>query len=177
MSRRAFIGLTRGTLGKVRDEAGMQLVDFEGRADEQPTKVERFQDYGFKSVPLAGAEVFHASLTGNPDHLVVVSVPDRRHRPTDWESGEAGMYDDQDQVVHIHRSGVDVLTTKDRVKIALGKLRFVLHLDRYAQMKVKQVSDPEDGEGTVLHVTLDAVEGKIIMSHAPEIGPDPYPED
>ena len=78
-------------------------------ADEVCTDVERFEEYGFSTYPLEGAEAVAAFLNGNRDHGIVLCVHDRRHRPQDMEEGEVRMY---------HNSG-SYLRFRDDKKIEL----------------------------------------------------------
>lgn len=87
---------------------GLQLRVF---ADEVLDNVERFQQYGFTSVPLAGAEAILLCLGGHRDHSVVIAVDDRRYRFKGLASGEMAIYDDQGQKVHLKRNGIFIETT------------------------------------------------------------------
>ena len=108
--------VTRGTIVKVNDDPKMQEVDFHGLHDETKTGVERFQNYGFSSVPLPPsmddkgvmrhAEAIVLSGSGNRSHPLVMGVDDRRHRPKGGKPGEVGLYDDQKQTVTLTRDGI-----------------------------------------------------------------------
>ena len=75
-------------------------------------EVERFQEYGFTSVPHAGAEVVAIHPGGNRDHAIVITAGDRRYRLTGLAGGEMAIHDDQGQKVHIKRDGILAETSK-----------------------------------------------------------------
>jgi len=75
------------------DNSGMtQRLQIRLMADETASGVERFQDYGVESYPLADAEVLMLFLGGNREHGIAVRVHDRRYRPTNLEEGDVEMY-------------------------------------------------------------------------------------
>jgi hypothetical protein len=119
----------------------MQQVDIEGVAGEKMTGVERFHQYGFVSNVqpeqqqteqqgggmggLGGgsgattgkgksAECMVVFVNGNRSHPVVIMVDDRRYRLQGLQSGEVALYDDQQQQVHITRSGVVASVPHDK---------------------------------------------------------------
>ncbi len=53
---------------------------------------QRFQEFGFTSVPLEGAEAVVVFPNGDQGNPFVIGVEDRRYRPTDWTAGEAGTF-------------------------------------------------------------------------------------
>ncbi|MBI5234728.1 MAG: phage baseplate assembly protein [Deltaproteobacteria bacterium] len=79
----------------------IQLVDATGLAGEFTNK-ELFQQYGFASRPLAGAEGVML-LIGGADNAVVIATEDRRYRIA-LESGEAAIYTDEGDKVHLKRN-------------------------------------------------------------------------
>lgn len=122
---RAFRGLTRGTVEKVNDGPKMQEIDVNLLQDEKKQGVERWQNYGFSSVPLGPtakkyAEALIGFLGGNRSHGVVLGIDDRRHRPKNMKSGESVQYDDQGQQVHLSREGI---------RIKGGEKQLPVHVD------------------------------------------------
>ena len=113
---RAGVMVTRGTIAKANDDPKMQEVDVNGLHDETKTGVERFQNYGFSSVPLPPsmddkgvmrhAEAIVLSGSGNRSHPIVIGVDDRRHRPKKLKPGESAVYDDQGQSFLVGRDGI-----------------------------------------------------------------------
>lgn len=108
---RAFRALTRVTLSKIDDSKKVQEVDINILQDETKEGVERFQNYGFSSVPLKQkgkqvAEAIVAFLGGNRSHGVVIATDDRRYRPKDLKEGESVIYDHQGQQIHLSNDGI-----------------------------------------------------------------------
>lgn len=122
-ARRAYLGLTRGTMKKANDKELMQEVDvhlFGPAGTEGKVKIERFQQYGFTGVPHKKkdekddhvAEVLVGFLGGNRGHAVVLMIDDRRHRLKNMEDGEVALYDDQGQVVRLSRGKLMITSHK-----------------------------------------------------------------
>ena len=103
--------LARGTVARV-DDRSLQHLDVRLMADERPTRVEHFQQYGYTARPHEGAEVLVAHIGGNRDHAAVVAIDDRRYRLRSLAGGEVALYDDQGQKVVLGRSGVQVETSR-----------------------------------------------------------------
>lgn len=103
--RRLRLLLSRGVLALVNDANKLQSVQVQVLGD-QPAWAERFQQYGFNSHPLAGAEAIVASISGARAHLVALSVDDRRYRLVGLAAGEVALYDDQGQSVLLTRGGI-----------------------------------------------------------------------
>jgi len=91
--RRRLLGMVRrGLIGLVNDAKGIQLVQVSLLAGELRDGVERFQQYGFSSVPLPGAEAILLAVGGQPGFLVAVAVDDKKSRPTGGLPGEVALY-------------------------------------------------------------------------------------
>ena len=107
----------RAVLSAVSDASKRQLVQFEALKGEVKDAVERMQQYGFNSVPLAGAQVLFVSLGGNRDHPVVVSIDDPRFRKNNMQPGEVAIYTDEGDYILLKRGRViEVNTTQLLVK-------------------------------------------------------------
>lgn len=108
LKRRVYLMIGRAVIKLVEDAYGVQQVQLVGLEGEVLDKVERFQEYGFTSVPKADAEAVLLAVGGDRAHGLVVGVEDRRYRLRGLAGGEVAIYDDQDQVVHIKRNGIVV---------------------------------------------------------------------
>ncbi len=111
---RIFLSIARGTLTRINDAPKLQTADVRLLHDEAIAGAERFQDYGFTSVPKpadgAGtAEVVAVFVSGSRSHPIIVRVDDRRYRIKGLQPGEGTLYDDQGQQVYISRSGIQIL--------------------------------------------------------------------
>jgi len=82
----------RCVLEVINDSTKAQSVQITGMADEVRDDVERFQNYGFSSVPYAGTEGIAVSVGGNRAHQVIVATEDRARRPTGLAEGDVALY-------------------------------------------------------------------------------------
>jgi len=92
LTARAANAVARAVVQLVDDETKLQLLQLGVLAGEVVDGAEHHQAYGFASVPLAGAEAVVLFPGGDRAHPLVVSVSDRRHRPTGGEPGEVTVY-------------------------------------------------------------------------------------
>jgi phage baseplate assembly protein V len=100
--------ISRGVLTLINDALATQEVQLNMLAGENLGGVERFQEYGFTSVPFPGAEAIFASVAGNRTKGVVLVVGDKRYRLTGMQGGEVALHDDQGQTIIIHRDRIEV---------------------------------------------------------------------
>lgn len=117
MAARAIVRL-------VNDGAKLQAVQLGVLADETREGCERFQEYGFTSVPLPGAEAVVLFVGGRRDHGLVVAVDDRRHRKIGLQPGESAIYTDEGDYVILKRGRIVEVKagTKLRVDAPLAEL-------------------------------------------------------
>ncbi len=108
LQRRVALMVNRAVLSLVDDTLKMQGVQVNLLADVTRDGVERFQQYGLTSHPHPGAEAVVVSVGGNQDHAIVIAVDDRRYRLIGLAEGEAALYDDLGQRVHLTRNGIVV---------------------------------------------------------------------
>src|SRR5688500_9420098 len=92
--------VARAVVQVVDDGAAMQKVQLGVLDGEDIDDGERFQQYGFTSVPLAGAEAVVVFPGGDRGHPLVVVVDDRAYRLTGLAAGEVAVY---------HKDGAKVL--------------------------------------------------------------------
>lgn len=126
MRRRLALMIGRCVLLTVNDGAELQQLQVRALAGEELDRVERIQEYGLTSRPHPGAEGVLAAVGGLRSHALVVAVDDRRYRLKGLRSGEVALYDDQGQVVHLKRSGIEIRTQRpDGVGIHAPKVHVV----------------------------------------------------
>lgn len=91
----------------------LQLIVLDG---EVVSDAERFQDYGFTSVPIEGAEAVVLFPNGDRAHPLVVAVDDRRVRPIDLQASEVALYSQNGQRVLLKADGsVEITGTEIRL--------------------------------------------------------------
>lgn len=110
-ARRAYLGITRGTLVEANDKPMMQELTIRDRFGQKKTNVEHWHPYGMTHVPLPPkdgkeAEVLIAYLGGDESHPVAISTADRRHRPKDLKPGDIAHHDHRGQVTTYHKDGI-----------------------------------------------------------------------
>lgn len=107
---------------KVLDDAGaIQRVQMSALAGEL-IEAERVQQYGFSSVPIAGAEAVFLSVGGDRGHSVVVATDDRRHRPKGLEGGEVCLYTSEGDRLYFKNGRVVRLVAGSEVQVEAPKV-------------------------------------------------------
>lgn len=103
--------LSRGVVNSVDDSKGIQRIKTALFADEIHDNVERFQNYGFTSKPLPGAESLALFHSGNREHGIIIVVDDRRYRLKGLADGEVAIFTDEGDKIHFKRGNkIEILT-------------------------------------------------------------------
>ena len=142
VARKVRLIARRAVVALVYDDPKLQELQLAIFSGEIRDTVERWQDYGFTSHPLPGAEAIVLGLGGNTDHGAVIKVDDRRYRLRSLAQGEVALYDDQGQVVHlkrdksIHIYGCDRLTVEAAVQITIDTPLLTVSGDIHADGEV-----------------------------------------
>lgn len=105
--------LARGVVSLVTDGLkmqGLQLTVLDGETIEG---AERFQEYGFTSHPLPGAEALITFVGADRSHPVVVAVDDRRYRLQPGQPGEVTLYTDEGDSIKFLRGNIIEINTKE----------------------------------------------------------------
>lgn len=119
---RAFHGAWRATVDSVDDRPLMQEMKGQGLHGDARDNTERWQSYGYTSVPLPrdkekggkSAEALMIAAGGSRSHPVAACIDDRRYRLQQLKPGEVALFDDQTQQVHLARDGVYVSVPPDK---------------------------------------------------------------
>lgn len=109
--------ISRAILSAVNDSAKMQLLQLQFTDTEFRGDAERFQNYGFTSVPQIGAEAAVVFVGGDRDHALVLAVDDRRYRLTGLQPGEVAIYTDQGDQIRIKRGGDIEITGASKISL------------------------------------------------------------
>ena len=124
LRNRVLLMVGHGVLKLIDDSTKIQEVQLGLMRGELRDRVERFQQYGFTSVPLPGAEAIAVFVKGDRSHGAVVATDDRRHRPRGWAPGEAGMYTAFGQLLKMDAAGnLHITVPGDIVLNAGGSVR------------------------------------------------------
>lgn len=124
--RRRIRGLvSRAVVTLVNDSLKLQGLQLKVLADETLDNVERFQEYGYSSVPLPGAEAVLLCLGGHRDHPVVISVDDRRYRLKNLAAGEVALYTDEGDIIKLARGRIIEVVAGTRVRVTAPDVEIV----------------------------------------------------
>ena len=105
-------GVARAVLNVVDDEGNMQRVQISLLEDEVIDGVERFQNYGFTSVPEEGSEATVVFVGADRSHPVVVVADDRRVRKKGLKPGEVAVYHKNGDFIHLKNENEIEVKTK-----------------------------------------------------------------
>lgn len=101
--------VARAVVKVIDDSKKLQLLQLAILDGETRDLCERFQEYGFTSVPLAGAEAVVVFVGGHRDHPLVLAVDDRTKRKTGLQPGEVALYTDEGKYLLLKRGGTTEL--------------------------------------------------------------------
>lgn len=124
LSKRIALMVSRAVVSLVKDSFAMQGLQVQALADEV-LDVERFQNYGFTSVPLAGAEAIVLSLGGHRDHAIAIAVDDRRYRKKNLASGEVALYTDEGDYILFKRGRTIEVVAGTKVKVTAPEVEVI----------------------------------------------------
>jgi len=110
----------RAIVTLVKDTEALQELQMTVLAGEEVDDAERFQEYGFTSVPIEGAEAVIVFPNGDRSHPLVVAVDDRRYRPVGLERGEVAIYHKDGAIIKLNKDGDIELTPKSGRNIILA---------------------------------------------------------
>ena len=107
----------RAILTAIDDGGAIQTAQAQLLADEVQDGAERIQQYGFSSVPLAGAEGVLVFVGGNRDHGLIIATDDRRHRKSGLQPGEVCLYTDEGDSIVLNRGRIVRITAGAQVEV------------------------------------------------------------
>ena len=121
--------ISRAIINAVNDSGGVQIVQMGGFSGEVLAGIERFQNFGFTSVPKkpdssGTAEAVVVFPGGNRSHGIIVALEDRRFRITGLAEGESAMYSAvAGDTIKLDKDGnITIIATKDITITASGKV-------------------------------------------------------
>ena len=92
IKNKIFLLIGRAILKAINNSEGTQKIQVVGLSGETITDIERMQEYGFESYPVAESEAVVLYINGNRDQGLAICVHDRSNRPDDLAEGESQMY-------------------------------------------------------------------------------------
>lgn len=117
LRNRVYNIIARAVLDAVDDSGNMQVIKVGVLAGEDRDDVENFQEYGFTSVALPGAEALIVCPQGNREHMIAVKIGDRTVRLKGLKKGEVAMYTDEGDKIHLKRGGIIEIIGANEVNI------------------------------------------------------------
>lgn len=155
LANRVRLTVGRGVIDHVGDGAKVQTMQVRFLAGEVRADMERFQQYGFTSVPLAGQEVIALFSGGDRSNGVVVAVGDRSYRMKGLKDGEVALYDDLGQSVHLTRDGI-VIKGAGRPMLITDTPKLRIEADLEVTGEVKDRADADGRTMEAMRETFNA---------------------
>lgn len=112
LGRRMRLMVDRALVRIVTDSLGRQNLQVQSLADETNDDVERFQNYGFTSVPPVGSEAIVVAVGGRRGGLVAIAVEDKGSRPRGGEEGDVILYHQEGHVIVLKKNGLAEIRVK-----------------------------------------------------------------
>jgi phage baseplate assembly protein V len=107
------------------DSTKLRELQIEILRGELRDRVEHFQEYGFTSRPLDGAEVVGLFVGGSRDHPLIIASEDRRYRIKNLEKGEVALYTDEGDYIHFKRGGNIEVLAGTKVKVTAPDVEII----------------------------------------------------
>ena len=161
MMRRILLTIGRGVVQVVKDDLSLQELQISLLAGEVIDGVERFQNYGFTSHPLPGAEAAAIFIGGSRDHGLVIAVDDRRFRLKELAEGEVAIYTDEEDKIHFKRG--------NKIEIKTGTIEFNTEKTDLNTNTIKI----QNSSGELIQVLSDLVQAIMDATTVTMAGPQP----
>lgn len=107
----------RGVLASLQRNKQVQLLDGEGLSGEQLKSIELFQQFGFSSAPPAGTQIIVLPLGGRTSAAVVIASEHGSYRFELGADGEACVYNQWGDYVHLRQDRTIHLVAQAKVLI------------------------------------------------------------
>jgi phage baseplate assembly protein V len=115
LARRIRMLVARGVVSLVNDALKVRQVQVMVLGDA--VNAQQFQEYGFTSVPLQGAEGVVASMSGVASHLILLATEDGRYRPNNLQPGQVALYTDEGDQIIFQRGRVIAITAGSALNV------------------------------------------------------------
>lgn len=116
LARRVRMISARAVVNLVNDGLKVQGLQI-GVLSNETADVQRFQEYGFTSVPKDGAEAIVLAIGGVRSHGVVIATDDGRYRVKNLAPGEVALYTDEGDTIIFKRGKEIDITSGGKVKV------------------------------------------------------------
>jgi len=135
--------MARGVLISTDDATGVQGMALDLLAGERKDNVERFQNYGFTSVPTGEAEAIVIFPGGDRSSGVVVALDERASRLAGLQGGEVAVYTNEGDSIILKRNNEIEITTRRLVVNALESIE--LNAEQLIKLTAPNVEINSDG--------------------------------
>lgn len=116
------MAIARGVVRMVNDALMVQSLQVTV-LDGEIANVQRFQEYGFTSVPMSGAEAILAAVAGARSHLVAIAVDDGRYRMKNLQDGEVALYTDEGDSIVLKRGRIIAVTAGEEIDVSAPQVK------------------------------------------------------
>lgn len=143
LKRRVALMVSRAIVKLCSDTGARQTLQLALLPDEIRDGIERFQNYGFTSVPIPGAEAAVVFVGGDRANGLVIAVDDRRYRLKGLQAGEVALYTDEGDKIHFKRGRKIEITTLELTVNAETKAKVIAETAEVEAANVKVVASAE----------------------------------
>jgi phage baseplate assembly protein V len=106
--------ICKSVLDSLEDTQGIQIVKV-SLLQNETQEMERYQDYGFTSVPPQDSEGVCIFVGGNRENGVCIRMDNREFRLKNLGAGHVALYDKQGSKVHLKANG-EIVIEGDNIK-------------------------------------------------------------
>ena len=160
--------VSRAIVTVVSDDQGLQVLQLKGLPGEVLDGIERFQNYGFTSVPPIGSEAIVTFIGGSRSHGVAIAVDDRRHRKKNGQPGESAHYSDEGDYILFKRGRIIEVFSGGEVNVTAPKVKLngatEVTIDGGA-VKIKSSGEVTVDGGTVKLIGTTTIETRLFLAH------------
>jgi phage baseplate assembly protein V len=135
--------IARGVLETGHDSKGVQVLGLSLMDGERKDNVERFQNYGFSSMPMGEAEAIVIFPGGDRSAGVIVAMDERGSRMTGLQPGEVAMYNNAGNSVILHMDGSIEITAVEQVQVWAKRMLVDVEEDVTINAKLAVVNTTE----------------------------------
>lgn len=151
LQRKIMLMVGRAVLTTIKDSDGYQKLQISLLNGDIAGNVDRMQNYGFTSVPKAGADAILVSIGGSHDNGIVIACDDKRYRLKGLASGEVAIYTDEGDKIHLKR-GNNIEITTQILKVN-GKLTVTGNIESFGEIVGMEVKAGEIALTTHKHTS------------------------
>lgn len=99
LKHKVIMMIATAVIQGIKDDEDIQKNQVSILLNDTHGGYDRYQEYGFSSVPLVGCQAVVACVGGARNHGLIIACDDPRYRPKDLEPGEVIVYNDKGDYV------------------------------------------------------------------------------